>query len=536
MSKARVYSSLWIVIILVIASCAQIVSPSGGAKDYKAPKALKYVPDSAATNFRSKEIVIFFDEYIQLKDVNTQLVISPPLRTAPDLRVRGKALYITFSDTLRENTTYTMNFGRSITDITEANAIENFQYVFSTGAFIDSLVLSGKVLRSFDLKPEKGLLVMLYDKLNDSVPYKELPAYFARTNPDGTYRINNIRPGTYKAFALKDANSNYTFDPSESIAFSSEAVTIKSSRDTLSMSLFDEKSGKLIIKKKQAQQYGRVMIAFSAPVDKLQLDLLGATMKESPLIEYSQKRDTVIYWYRDETRDSLSLRISNNGTVLDTVDIRLITKEKALNSKRGEKLELLARPNVAKGSVADVKQDLVIELSNPVTSFDPAKLRLVRGKDTLQYKTTFIDSVHRKIRIDHTLMADSSYKLIMKKGAFTDIFGFVTDTMSIDFKVQSPRFYGNAKINVTLPAGNYILQLLNEKDAVVRENTSKGSIVLDYTLLKPGSYRLKLITDTNANGAWDTGNYLKKIQPEKVSFYPGSIGVRSNWDLELEWK
>ncbi|MEK6616765.1 MAG: Ig-like domain-containing protein, partial [Bacteroidota bacterium] len=151
---------------LLASRCAQIVNPNGGPKDVSPPHAVKYIPDSAKTNFSTKNIVIVFDEYIQLNDLQKQLVISPPMNIQPEIKVKGKSLLIELKDTLRKNTTYTFNFGNSIRDFTEANALEDFQYVFSTGSFIDSLKLSGAVKNAFDLKTEKGILVMLYDTLD----------------------------------------------------------------------------------------------------------------------------------------------------------------------------------------------------------------------------------------------------------------------------------------------------------------------------------------------------------------------------------
>lgn len=536
MSNKRSYLLFFLMaaVIVLIASCAQIVNPTGGPKDRIPPRALKYVPDSAARNFQSKEIAIFFDEYIQLKDANSQLVISPPVKVMPELRVKGRALYIRFNDTLRSNTTYSLNFGSSIHDITEDNALDNFQYVFSTGPSIDSLSLSGKIVQAFDRKTEKGILVMLYDDLSDSVPYKKLPAYFSKTRPDGSYTINNIHPGAYKAFALKDANSNYTYDQGELVGFSSQPVTIGSMKDTLSMAVFMEKNSKIILKKKLTQHYGKMIFVFSGPVDSLQLKPLDQTFPQQRT-EYSAQRDTVVYWYSGSEPGQVSMLVKNNNAVLDTAEM-ILPKKNDTKRQRGAKLELAMRASVSKAELLDVKKSITIELTNPVVSYDLSKIALTKGKDTLKFKLTYIDSVHRKLLLDHPFAADSSYRLVFLKGAFTDMFGLTTDTMNIPFRVQPMKFYGTAKMKADLPAGNYIIQLLTEKDVVVREEPVKGSTTLNYELLRPGNYKIKLIYDENGNGKWDTGDYLKKIQPEKVSFYPGTINIRSNWDLDLEWK
>lgn len=520
------------IIIMLAASCAQVVPPAGGPVDRKAPRAVKYIPDSAALNFTGNNILIEFDEFITLKDLPSQLLISPPLKRTPDIRVKNKSLLISFDDTLSENTTYAFSFGSSIRDITEGNAAENFQYIFSTGAHIDSLSLSGKVIRAFNQQAEKGIIVMLYTTRSDSAPYKSLPSYFAKTEADGTFRIRNIRPGTYKAFALKDANSNFIYDlPDESIGFTDKPVTIGSSKDTLSMQVFESSGGKMRIKK-TVSQFGQVMIVFQAPVEDLEITPLGVELKNT-LIEYSAGRDTVLYWFGETAAESLPLKITHNKTIIDTVQMSVLTRQQ-LQSRRG-KLALSVKTNVSKGARFDLGEEIDLDLSNPVIAHAASKIVLTKGRDTLKFKSSFTDSVHRKFSIAYPFAADSTYRLSLLGGAFTDIFGLASDTMSVTFKMQEEKFYGSARIKAKQPAGNYIFQLLNEKGIVVNEALAKGDAVLSYPRLKPGSYRLKVIHDANGNSKWDTGSYIDKKQPEKISFYPETITIRSGWELEKEW-
>ncbi|MBK5286380.1 MAG: Ig-like domain-containing protein, partial [Bacteroidia bacterium] len=193
-------------------SCATQQAPGGGPKDTIPPKVVHAVPEGYSTNFNSTNIAITFDEYFQVKNLNEQLVVSPPLSSMPEIKIKSKTLFIHFEDTLKESKTYTFNFGNAISDATENIALDNFQYVFSTGAEIDSEKVSGKVINSFNLEPVKGVAVMLYDSQKDSLPYLEKPSYFSKTKEDGTFTIKNIARGSYKLFALKEANNNYLFD------------------------------------------------------------------------------------------------------------------------------------------------------------------------------------------------------------------------------------------------------------------------------------------------------------------------------------
>jgi len=210
----------YLLLLLFVASCAQVVAPGGGPKDKTPPRILKYTPDSAQLNFNSNKVVMEFNEYVQLKDLNNQLIISPPLEKTPDIKIKNKTLTIDLSgQKLKPNTTYSISFGNALQDLNEGNAIPDFKYIFSTGSYIDSLTVNGKVRTAFDHKTDKNILVMLYSEFGDSIVYKQQPDYFAKTNADGIFKISNVRPGTYKIFALKDEDNNYKYGGTESIGF-----------------------------------------------------------------------------------------------------------------------------------------------------------------------------------------------------------------------------------------------------------------------------------------------------------------------------
>ena len=256
---------LLLVGILLLSSCAQVVSPGGGAKDILPPKTSKYIPDSAQLNFNSRIIEITFDEYIQLKDLNNQLIISPLLAKTPDITVKGKTLIIELDkeETLKPNTTYCMSFGNAIRDLNENNAIEDFKYIFSTGTFIDSLSLVGKIQNGFNQSTEKGILALLYSDLSDSIVYKNQPDYFAKTEKDGTFRINNIKAGKYKLVAIKDGNANYKYDgETESIGFINGSIDI-SEKQNIVIDLFQEPAKKVYLKKKSKSSLNFKSLHFS---------------------------------------------------------------------------------------------------------------------------------------------------------------------------------------------------------------------------------------------------------------------------------
>jgi len=519
---------------LLLASCAQIVSPTGGPRDIKPPYVVKYIPDSGATHFSSKEINIYFNEFIQLKDVSSSLIISPPLKFSPDISVNNRVLNIKLLDTLLPNTTYAINFGNSVADITEGNAIENFQYVFSTGKFIDSLSLSGTVQNAFDLKSEKGILVMLYrDTLNAS-PKNTIPSYFSKTKDDGSFRINNISSGAYKVFALKDADQNYFFNSQDEMAAFSDSVILINQSSEVNLFLFREIPSKQSIKKFSNPQYGKILLVFNKPAEKIsitELENKGLKYME----EFSIGRDSLSLWLTAHVEGNIALQIKENDQILDTVKLRLGGKPGI--SGRGDKPKLVLTPSAGGASLLDIGKPLFIFMSQPVKQFDLSLISISDYKESIKPIVSFSDSIKRKLGIEYNFIPDSSYSVLIKPGAFTDYTGLTNDTLKFKFKVQAEKYYGNIKLKISIPvkSGKYILQLLDEKESVIRENVLTGSQKIGYDYLIPGKYRFKIIYDSNSNGKWDTGNYSIKKQPEKVIYFSKQLTIRSNWESEEEW-
>ncbi|HEU4718923.1 MAG TPA: Ig-like domain-containing protein [Bacteroidia bacterium] len=541
--------------VLLLASCAQVISPGGGPKDITPPVVVRYLPDSAATNFTGKKIDIRFNEYVRLTDLNNQLIISPPLKNMPDVEVKKKDVVITFDDTLLPNTTYTISFGKAIADITEGNVLDNFRYVFSTGPYIDSLEIKGKVINASTLDGEKGIYVMLYQQTDDSVPMKQRPYYFTKTKEDGSFLFTNLRSGKYKVFALDDKNSNYLFDNSEErVAFADAPIDLHANIDSLKLKLFHEEPSSQ--KRLRAAQVcpGRVTFMYAFPVADPVITFLPALNSGMvPYAEKSRNGDSLDVWFSNVTSDSLIFRITDGKTLVDSVMLPLTrpgvkSSHVRAGSVDARKLQLSA--NIAAGQRLDYAKPLTVTTNNPIVKWDTSGIILVRGKDTLSTALKFSgDSVPKQVSagpihpggsmrtfvFTNTMEEDSTYLLFIKPGAMTDCFGQKNDTLKMVFRVQSQDAYGNLHVKLTdLPAEHYIIQVLSDKGEVVRQSKVTGDD-LHFDLLSPGNYRLKLIDDENNNGKWDPGNYLLHRQPERVIFYKNSVRLRAGWDMDVEW-
>lgn len=557
-------------IFFLFSSCAQVVSPGGGPLDKTAPKVVKYLPDSAQLNFNSKSVQIIFDEYIQLKDLNNQLVISPPLNKTPDINVKSKTLTIDLKDQdLKPNTTYSIYFGNALQDMNENNSKENFRYIFSTGNYIDSLNVKGKVENAFDHKTQKGLLVMIYTDLSDSTAYNNQPDYFTKTNVDGTFEIPNIKAGKYKIVAINDLNGNYKYDgDAESIGFYSDIID-PSTKQEIKIALFQEPTKKIFVKKYFHSQYGKIIVVLNQGTDSIHLTNISNTDKGvQEFTEFSITKDTLIYWVKNYQKDSLMLQVNDGNKIIDTLEFKMITREEALKSKKNSfKLKLLNNFNGVQNVELKRNPELKFVFSQPIASINE-KAFVDLKEDTLLMKhlsyntdayfginsvfislwdsTVYIEDPNksgafvlapvRSSRIG--LKENTKYHLFIPPGSFTDIFGLTNDTIKVDFKTREQKYYGSLKLSITISktSGNYIVQLMDEREHIIREDVIHTSQQIAYEYLHPQKYKLKIIYDSNSNSKWDTGNYLKNIPPEKVLYNSELIMIRSNWDADLDWK
>jgi hypothetical protein len=529
---------LLVFIMLLLSGCAQVVPPTGGPKDTVPPKPLSFQPENKSIHFNSHKILIKFNKYIQLKDINTQLVISPPLKYFPTTIIkRGKELELTLKDTLIDNSTYTFNFGNSICDITEANPIPNFHYVFSTGDHLDSLILSGQLIDAFSLDAQKDALVMLYANLNDSAIYKKLPTYLAHSDANGHYKIENIKSGTYRLVAISKSNGDYFYHPfGESIGFRTKPIDIEKN-DTANLSLFVEPESKLHLLKARARERGRIMLAFNIPVDSLSIKLLNLPKGPDPytLLQYSVTHDTVMYWINSPALDSLRMVISRNNKVIDTAAVYSIPQP-VQTKKVVKPVPLRINTNVHERQTDfDYHNSLTLQSDHPIIAHDLSKIKLVQRKDTVRF-TLDTSKLPFSVAIKANLISDSAYQLFVPPGTFTELFGLVNDTLNIHFKIVEPTYFGSLKLTLKVKTSAfYVLQLLDDKGNVTHFDTLQSSKIIMYDALAPGNYRIRLIQDANHDGKWTPGNYLKGIQPEKVFYFPQTITIRSNWDLTQDW-
>jgi uncharacterized protein (DUF2141 family) len=520
-----------ITIGLVIINCANRGTPTGGDRDEDPPIITKSSPENFSTNFNSKEIKIYFDEYIKIQDLQRNLIISPPMDPEPEITPLGTASkYITIKihDTLRLNTTYALNFGESIVDNNEGNPYPFFRYVFSTGDYIDSLSVGGSISDALNRIPEEFVTVMLYEvdsSFTDSIVYKKKPNYITNSlDSTATFNLENLKDGKYLMVALKDKNNNYTFEPkSDKIGFVDDYINVPTD-SSYTIELFNEqidfKATRPFLLSGQKIGFG-----YEGTHEDMQIKLLSSVPDGfKNVITKDQKRDTLFYWYKPKVElDSMLFEISNLNYI-DTLTVRL-------NNQVIDSLSISPRQT----GVLPFNTDFEIEGNVPIESIDENQISIL-DKDTLQVDfTTSLDTLMNRLKFDFEKTESNTYQISLLPGALTDFFETTNDTTSFSLKTRTYADYGNVRITLQNAVYPVILQLVDEQDEIEAELYSTEPETLDFENVPPKKYYLRVIYDTNGNGKYDPGSYLKKYQSERVSYYPDILDVRASWNLIQEF-
>ena len=516
-------------IALAFYQCARRGTPTGGPKDETPPVLLKTEPVNMTINFKDQKIRLYFNELVKLKDVQEQLIVSPPLKYQPVLTPQGganKFIEITIKDTLLENTTYTLNFGQSIVDNNEGNPNSFLTYVFSTGSYIDSLELSGAIKDAFNRKADDFVSVMLYQidsAYTDSTVYQKPPNYITNTL-DSTviFKLRNLKEGTYAIFGIKDAAKDNIFNQKvDKIGFISDTITLPTDSIYL-LNLFKEEPDYGVIVPSMVAK-NRINFGYFGNGADIEINTLTQLPDSvNSIILKERDKDTLNYWFTPFEMDSLIFTVTNEKlTVKDTFTIK--------NRKVGVDSLLL---NLNQKGTLKFDKPLSILSNTPLVKADSAKINFI-NKDSIKVPYTLVlDSLENKLNIVFEPQADEKYKMQLLPGTVLDFFGNTNDTLSYSFSTKSPADYGNLQLNLEGSAISYplIVQLLNEKEEVQRETFSEGPQVFEFNNIDPGNYLVRVIFDENQNKKWDTGSYLKQVQPEKISYYPGVIEMRANWE------
>jgi uncharacterized protein (DUF2141 family) len=468
-----------------------------------------------------------FDEYVTLKDISKQLIISPPLSSSQykvyPVTGASKKVTLKLLDSLMDNTTYTFNFGESIIDFNESNPSSYLTYTLSTGATIDSLYIKGRVTDAFERETERYISLQLYpvDSIyKDSVIFTEKPLYVTSTLDTTIFRFQNLRAGKYAIIALEDKAGNYFFDQNiDKIGFVDRLIELPQD-SILDFRLFQEKANFFWDKPYFINEHHIALAYYGEREDESYKMVSQVPESFESLVTQNRETDTLDYWFRGAELDSLqfefnikdSLQIKTVYFKNPTPDSLVVDKNTSGSLRLLEKFELKTNLPITEVNSEQVK------VTNIDTLPVPASLKIQENYD--------------RITVDFEVIPNDRYEITLLPNALVDFWGNTNDTLVYRTSTKKIEDYGNIFLRVQHQSPHpYIIELLKGDEVFRRYDTPLEGGNYSFKLLDAAKYRVRLIEDANQNKKWDTGNYLEKIQPEQVIYYWKEIDVRANWDM-----
>lgn len=515
-----------VVSFLLTTSCAKRGFITGGPKDTLAPVVLHAFPENFSTKFDAKTIKITFDEFIKLDNINQHLIISPPMNKTPEILPMGfasKSITIKISDTLHSNTTYSLNFGQSIKDNNEGNPYTGYKYVFSTGDKIDSLKLQTQFKDAYSKINDNFVNVMLYkaETFKDSTIYKEKPVYVSNSLDSLTnVSIDNIKEGSYYLVALKDKNSNYLFNPKDDkIAFYSKPISLPN--DSLFLLFLFKEKLPLNVLRPTLVASNKWLIPYQGNPQKLEITARANNKPLDIVVTKVDKKDSLHVFIPKIKYDSIAFVFKDT----------LYEKTHVVKPRTIKITDSLAVTTNKTGTL-HFTDTLALQTTTPVKTIDVSKI-LLSDKDSLKVDFKIKENSRElKVQLLFDKKEKQSYSLKLFPGAIADFYGKKNDSLQFDFSTQAFADYGNLTLTLKNPKARYplIVQLLNEQEEVFTSTIVLDNKPLIYNRLPPSKYFVRVIYDENKNNKWDTGNFLKKTQPEKVDYFTEPIELRANWE------
>ena len=524
---------IYFAVCIVIISCASRATPSGGPRDEQPPRIVEEASTpNQQTQFSERRIVLEMDEWVKLEDAQTQVLVSPPLEQRPDIRLRGRQVIFEFDEeeVLRENATYTINFGNAIQDITEGNPLENFSFVFATGAQIDSLFIEGVVMDAYTGEPVEDVLVMVHESSEDSVIFTEKPFYASRTDEEGHFRIENMKEGDFKITAIKDENLNYTYESaSEEIAFLDTLFTVSASPSPPIQLLISKEQSQLYLDRLDTSGWNTATVTYSRTPFEI---AVSYDEEDGTLLYGKTDQNPITIWYYSQNRTQW--RVYLTDTIENTRDTLLLRRD----SDQSE-LPKLAKVNEVRNS-GHPEDPFYICFDRPITQIDTGLVRLLMGRDSVEItpELEISDSIPGCIVLQNQWSPDSMYRLTLLPGALLSLSGVENDTLNEQIPIGNEERFGTVVLRLeNLDSTKTYLVELMENDQARRTLyvTGASSRELQVEKMRPATYALRVTEDRNQNGRWDPGNYLEKIQPEPTRIAEIEP-LRANWDVEVNFK
>lgn len=572
---------------LLLAACASIGRPEGGPRDMTPPVMVSSTPAPGSVNVSNGRIDIVFDENITLDDPMNKIVVSPPQKKQAQISSNGRRVRITLRDTLRDSTTYTVDLADAVRDLNEGNILDGLAIDFSTGPSIDTLMISGIVFEGRTLEPAQGMIVGVYSTPVADTALTTLPMErITKTNALGRFTIRNLKPGSYRVFAINDLNHDFHWDRSEDIAFldrdispstmaievtdtftdaagNDSLVTRPATRflpDDILLTWFNENYKPLYLVKHERPDARRLTLEMSTRSDSLpQLTLLntvraGARLDREAVLQSSPGLDSLTYWLRDTTLiGSDTLKIAARYLHTDTLDnitfttdtLTFALRQAKKKKKRDEETDSVPKLEFVNIGISsrqpqDLNIPLLFETSAPTASIDSAGFRIEELVDSVWMPVAAKipsppDSLQpMRLLTEMTWKPKTKYRVTIDSLAVTDIYGNHNRPFVQEVSTHAIEDYAALFFNIgDLGPDSAIVELLSSDKPVRLEPVRNSVATFEY--VTPGAYYARLFIDRNHNGRWDTGSVADTLQPEDVFYFSKKLNLKKNWDVEQQW-
>ena len=535
---------LWLFVSFVLVSCARVGSPVGGAKDSIAPKMIGSNIDTTRVNVPRdiKQLRIDFDEYISLKDISKNLIISPPIKYTKIIpsATGNKYLQIQWKDTLQANTTYNFNFGNSVVDLNESNVLPYFNFAFSTGEKLDDLYISGTITDALGNEKntegkERNLVVGLY-QVKDTMNYRQKPYYISKADPDGYFELNYLTPGKYRIVGFDDENSNSIYDSGkENVAFQKNEINLETSISTLNLKSYPSK--KAVKYKEMLISNGGVTMMFEGKPEKVIVKAVGEKPADYK-VTHRAKSDSVKIWF-DATKENIGVTVSESlkfsydtGSKQDTMSV--------FYKKPAKEDMTIANPFSNKLAP---ETDFRFSSNFTINKIQPENWKLEADSIAQDFTAEISDLDSTQVVVKSNFTAGKKYKLTVPKNTLSSFYNRSSESVRFDFEVSKPEEFGSfAAHMVNLPSEKFWIQLLNDKnEPAYQQYTNQADV--KFINIKPGSYKLRILVDNNHNSIWDSADFADGDQAEDAYLFKkvgekeamSKINARPMWEINENW-
>lgn len=508
-----------ILTIFIFISCARISSPNGGPIDKTAPVLVKSTPNNYTTNFNTNKIDILFNEYVDLKDIYKQFIISPALEKKATIKPENattKKISISFNENLKPNTTYVINFGNSIQDHNEGNVLKGLNYVFSTGSSIDSLTIEGSLKNSLKNNTLKNISILLYK--DRDIDLNKSPDYYYNTQENSHYKISHLPQGLYNIVALEDINQNTKYDIGiDGIAFLDKPILIKSHQKNTDLNLFTEKPVNKVFTPIQS--------------NKNQL-LIGYQGTQIPTIKIKNLNPKDYIISQKKSSDSLLVSFKND---INHIDLSTILN----NEVKDYSLNLLKKPIDSLKTIHNLpktlrkKDSITIEFNNPITNIQKNLIRVLNNQEQSIPFELVNDEYNMCLNFIFNSIPGSKYQIQIDKNALIDVFGTSNKEIKIPFSIFNPYELGEIHLTIDNPKNKQLIVEIKNTTNTFKESILCNNIknIIKFKELVPDKYSIQVITDENFNKSYDTGNFEEKKQPENIYNFQKIITLRMNSEI-----